>query len=208
MRTSKVRFRWNLLNLATFALRVGPDIMKNDAAYVKAMKGTHRAWFRQYFIEGAAFAAVSVTLLLLSWQNFLLYWFLPHMYAGWGIITMNILQHDGADETHPYNHSRNFVGRALNWFTLNNGYHGIHHLHPGLHWSLLPEAHARELAPHMDPRLDEPSLIAFLWRTYIWPGRRVRYDGTPLVMEDIGPDEPWIPRPQDVSSDLGAIAAS
>ena len=208
MRTSKVRFRWNLLNLLTFAFRVGPDIMKNDATFVKAMRGTHRAWYRQYAIEAGVFASVSVLLLVLSWQKFLLYWFIPHTYAGWGIITMNLLQHDGADATHPYNHSRNFVGRAINWLTLNNGFHGIHHAHPGLHWSLAPKAHYDEFAPHMDPRLDEPSLVAYLWRTYGWPGKRVRFDGQPLVEKDIGPDEAWIPRPQEVSDDLGAIAAT
>ena len=35
----------------------------------------------------------------------------------------------------------------MNWFTFNNGYHGIHHMKPGLHWSLAPEVHAKELAP-------------------------------------------------------------
>jgi fatty acid desaturase len=208
MRTSKVRFRWNVLNLLTFALRVGPDIMRGDAAYVKAMRGTHRAWYRQYYVEAGVLLVVSAVLIWLSWQKFLLYWLLPHMYAGWGIITMNLLQHDGTDPESPYNHSRNFVGRALNWVTLNNGYHGIHHMHPGLHWSLLPAAHARELAPHQDPRLDEPSLVRYVWRTFVVPARRLRYDGTPVVLPKEGPDERWIPAPKDVSADLGAINAA
>jgi fatty acid desaturase len=46
MRTTKVRHDWNLLNMMQFAPKVAIAIMKNDAAYVGAMKGRHRRWFR------------------------------------------------------------------------------------------------------------------------------------------------------------------
>ena len=104
---------------------------------------------------------------------------LPHQYAAWGIITMNLLQHDGCDENSEYNHSRNFVGKLVNWWTYNNGYHTIHHMEPGLHWSLLPAEHAKRVAPFIHPNLDQPSLLAYLWRTFVWPGKRMTYDGKP-----------------------------
>ena len=73
-----------------------------------------------------------------------------------------------ADTTSEWNHSRNFVGRAFNWIMCNNGYHTIHHNRAGLHWSVLHEAHAREVVPRIDPALDEPSMVLYLLRTYLF----------------------------------------
>ena len=52
----------------------------------------------------------------------------------------------------PYNHSRNHIGRVLNWCLFNNGFHTAHHMRPGLHWSELPDFH-REIAANIHPRL-------------------------------------------------------
>lgn len=208
MRTSKVRFRWHLLNGLFFMFRMGPDIMRSDARYGAAMRKRKPVWFRQMLIEMAVlYLALGLTLWL-DWRSFLLYVFVPHRYAGWGIITMNLLQHDGCDETSDYNHSRNFVGWLVNWFTFNNGYHTIHHMQAGLHWSLLPAAHAERVAPFIHPTLDEPSLLAYVWRTFVWPGRRLTFDGKPVVLPEEGPDEDWIPHPNETPTDvsLGAVS--
>jgi fatty acid desaturase len=207
MRTSKVRYRWNLLNGLLFMSRVGRDIFFADMRYFKAMYRRNPAWFRQMILEAAVYLGAMGTLLALDWKKLLLYVVIPHQYAAWGIITMNYLQHDGCDEGSEHNHSRNFVGKLVNWWTYNNGYHTIHHLEPGLHWSLLPEAHARRVAPHIHPNLDQPSLLAYLFRTFLWPGKRLRYDGAPLVVRGEGPDEEWIPGPKETPTDvsLGAI---
>lgn len=206
MRTSKARFRWNLLNGLFFLVLVGPSIMKGEGLYFAAMKERLPAWYRQYQIEKYTMWALYLVLAVIDWQKFLLFVFIPHKYAAWGIITINLIQHDGCDQNSEYNHSRNFVGKLVNWFTLNNGYHTLHHHQPGLHWSLLPEVHAKEIAPHIHPALDQKSLVAYVWRTYIWPGKRLTFDGKPVVLPPEGPDENWVPKPEETKEDLGAMA--
>lgn len=206
MRTSKARFRWNLLNGLFFLLKVAPSIMRGESQYFKTMKTRLPAWYRQYQIEFWVLHAIYAALLILDWQKFLLFVFIPHKYAAWGIVTMNLLQHDGCDETSEWNHSRNFVGKLVNWFTFNNGYHTIHHMHPGRHWSLLPADHAAEVAPHIHPNLDQPSLLAYIVKTFIWPAKRLTYDGKPVVLPNDKLDEDWVPKPEDTKEDLGAMA--
>jgi hypothetical protein len=35
-------------------------------------------------------------------------------------------------------------------------------------------------------------MFAFLCRAFLWPGKRLRYDGSPLVLEEAGEDEDWV----------------
>ncbi len=198
MRTDKMRFRWNLLNQLFFNFAVGGAIFKDNFEYAKIMRTKKPAWYRQLMIELGFYALfLGVTLFFSLWPTFepwrfLVFVFIPHQYAVWGIAGINFVQHDGCDPESPYNHSRNFTSGFVNWFTFNNGFHGIHHMHAGLHWSLTPAAHAAELAPFIDPRLDQSSLFAYCFKAYILPGRRMRYDGTPVVLGPPREDEPWI----------------
>ena len=199
MRTDKMRFRWNLLNQLFFNVLVGGAIFKDNAEYVSLMKTRRPAWYRQFMLELGLYVVFLVTTLALSFAldrwipwRFVVFVVIPHQYAVWGIAGINFVQHDGCDVDHPYNHSRNFTGKLVNWFTFNNGFHGIHHERPGLHWSLAPEVHAKEYGPHIDPRLEQKSLLAYCWKAYIWPGKRVRYDGTPVVLGPPREDEPWV----------------
>jgi len=205
MRTTKVRHASNLVNILEFVVVVGIAIAKNDVLYAKAMRGRHRSWYRQYRLENYTVWLVTAGLFVLDWKKALVYWLVPHLYAAWGIISMNYLQHDGCDIEHPYNHSRNFVSKLVNWWTFNNGYHGLHHDRPGLHWSLLPAEHARLYSPFIAPELEQKSLVVYLVKTFIWPGRRVAYDGKPVALPPPVPDESWIPQPQETPGDLVAM---
>ena len=206
MRTTKVDLGWNLLNVILFVPSVAISVLRTDLVFAKVMKEKRPRWFLQFRIEGAVLAVVTVSLLVLNWQNFLAYFWVPHMMAAFGIIGINYLQHDGCDEDHPYNHSRNFTGRFFGWLTFNNGFHGVHHMYPSLHWSELRAVHERELAPYIAPVLDQPSILMYMWTAFVWPGRRVRYDGAPLVL-DKSPDVSWVrdDLPRDAS--YGAEAA-
>lgn len=207
MRTTKARFRWHLLNGLFFLFIVAPSTMKGDAAYTKAMRTRHPKWFRQMAFELTVLWVAQIALFVIDWRKALLFWFIPHIYAQWGLVGMNMLQHDGCDPDHAYNHSRNFVGRAVNWWTYNNGYHGLHHIKPGLHWSLLPEKHQEIMVPHLHPNLDQKSLVAYIFRTFIL-GRRLDYLGNPVVLPPPRPDEEWLPDPRSTPEDLGAEGVS
>ncbi len=208
MRTSKVRGSNNLLNVLLFFPTISGAIMKSDVAFARQMRLQRPRWFRQFTIEAGVLIAVTLTLFIIDWQKALLYWVVPHIWAAWGIITINYLQHDGCDEDSEYNHSRNFVGRIFGWWTFNNGFHTIHHMHPKLHWSKLREAHEREVAPHIHPNLDCPSIAGYAFRAFIRPGKRVQYDGSPIQLAPVMDDRTWVPPRRDAMPDvsLGAEA--
>jgi fatty acid desaturase len=206
MRTTKARFRWNFLNQLLFLPMVASSILRADFRFALAMRNERPRWFRQWASEWLVNLALQVLFIWINPLGWLLFIFIPHQYAAWGIVGMNFVQHDGCDQEHPYNHSRNLTGPIVNWLTFNNGYHGVHHAYPALHWTKLPEVHAAELAPHVHPSLDQNNFLAYCWRAYVWPGRRLKYDGTPFVLPEEGPDEEWIPGRGDtpVSVSLGA----
>ena len=184
MRTTRVRFRWNLLNALAFVPVVAFSVTGANLEFLRTVGKSKPAWVRQLRMEIVAVWSVKVALLLLDWRKALLFVFIPHLFAVWGITAVNYVQHDGCDEDHPYNHSRNFVGKWFNWLTFNNGFHGMHHMQPGLHWSKLPAAHAEQLHGRIHPALEQRSLALYLFRTFILPGRRIKYTGEPVVAVD------------------------
>lgn len=195
MRTSKARARWNCLNLLSFFPAISGAVLRAELGYLQFAWKRRSRWRRQLLLEACVLVATAAALVMLDWKRLLWCVALPHAYAAWGIVTMNLFQHDGADPDSRHNHSRSFVGKTVNWLTFNNGFHAAHHLRPGLHWSLLPAAHERLVAPYADPRLIEPSFPAYLLRTYGLPGRRLRFDGRPIVLPAVGVDAPWYGTP-------------
>lgn len=191
MRTTKVRFGWNLLNGLAFFFAVAPGVTATNYKYRALMRERAPAWNEQLNIEILCAWGVKAILLALDWRKALLFVFIPHVFAVWGITSVNYLQHDGCDPDHPVNHSRNFVSPFFNFITLNNGYHGMHHMQPGLHWSLLPQAHAERVKPTLHPALDQRSFTLYIFRTFVYPGKRVTFDGRPVVIENEGPDRDW-----------------
>lgn len=192
MRPSKARFRLNFFNHLFFFFLVSGAIMRSEIDFIKKMRKDRPKWFRQYLKELVLVFGTKIILLIIAPIPAVLLIVIPHLYAAWGIVSTNFWQHDGCDTAHPYNHSRTFKSKLLNFWTCNNGYHGIHHMRPGLHWSLLPEAHAELLEPHLHPNLNLNSLVAHLWKATIYPGVRTDYLGNPMVLEPEVPDEDWI----------------
>lgn len=161
----QVSFRWNLLNLLHFPNVAGPVTFDGVTRW-KALLG--RAEFRAQYLRESAFA-FGLTALLLAhdfWAG-LFFVVVPQLWGARWFLRINIIQHDGCDTASEWDHSRNFVGRAFNWFMMNSGYHTIHHRRAGLHWTELPRAHDAEVAARIRPGLVERSMIAYLLRTYV-----------------------------------------
>jgi beta-carotene hydroxylase len=200
-----VDFGWNLLNLLHFPNVAGPRTFAGVQRW--AASSRHPSFVRQYRIETAFAFGLTGALFLYDFWTTLLFVVLPQLYGARCILRINLIQHDRAEVGSEWNHSRNFVGRAFNWIMCNNGYHTIHHNRAGLHWSELDEAHRREVVPRMDPRLDEPSMIAYLLRTYLLRWRRP----APVELRERAPeqsDELASRAQRREQADLSALAES
>jgi len=191
MRTTKMRFKWNFLNGLFFMPTILLSTSANDANYFNAQKALGRPIYYQLRFEAMVYVFFQVAVAAYNPHKWLFVVWIPCLLGKYGIISLNMLQHDGCDPNSKYNHSRNFVGDSLNYFCFNNGFHGIHHMYPGKHWSQLKAEHEKRVKPFINPALDEPSILQYMWRTFIYPGIRLDFKGNLVPIVDSGPDEPW-----------------
>lgn len=144
--------------------------------YIVRAKLSNRHLYRRIMFQYAFWAAFFVGMLALSVAlHFherlgLFVWFfslvVPAFCSVSVIMFFNYIQHVHADAWSENDHSRNFTSKAFNFCFFNNGFHTAHHVHPGLHWSALPAAHA-EMAHAISPGLNESSLAWYLTRQYV-----------------------------------------
>jgi len=194
-RTTKVQYKSQLLNLLAFFPSIVVSIQQNDMAYMGAQKKKGRSIYYWFIQEVSIFHVVLIGLFILDWQRAFMLYFLPGLLAKDWLLSLNILQHDGCDPKHKYNHSRNFCSNILNYFLFNNGFHTIHHMMPGVHWSLTREKHNNLVVPYIHPNLLEPSILGYIVKAHCMGRPRINYDGTPYtspgINGEIGEDEPW-----------------
>jgi beta-carotene hydroxylase len=98
----------------------------------------------------------------------------PALFGSYWMMLTNYLQHVGCDPASSHDHSRNFVNPIWNWFVFDNGYHTVHHQHPGLHWSRYRALH-RLTERRMVPELNQPSIASYVLSRYLL-GRSRRSD--------------------------------
>ena len=123
-----------------------------EYTFTIAATGYSRAWANAanrpqerlvFILMLAATLAVLGALFAINWANALLVFLIP-MTASYLMTCWHTYDHHaGCSETDPYAASNNITHRWYNILTGNLGYHTAHHLRPGLHWSKLPEFHAR-----------------------------------------------------------------
>lgn len=194
MRTNKMKYRSQALNLLLFFPSILGSIQKNDVNYMSAQRKKGRRVFQYYLQEISIYHVVLVALFIADWRKALWVYFIPTLFAKDMLVSLNILQHDGCDPKHKYNHSRNFTSDVLNYLLFNNGYHTIHHMMPGVHWSVTKAKHDELVAPHIHANLNQTSIWGYMLRQHFTGRARVNYDGSlytgGMNVED-GPDEPW-----------------
>jgi beta-carotene hydroxylase len=156
----------NLLTLLTYPTLSGMHQQPLVRDFIKERWAKNRkmAWF--YISQGLLLVAYLAVFFALDWKKALLYIFIPQQVSLMTVLIFNYVQHVHADEQSEWNHSRNIVGPALNILLFNNGYHTVHHMNPGMHWSQLPAEHAR-VAHNIDPSLNEPSFWGMILKFYI-----------------------------------------
>ena len=165
-RTWRYTEKNNMLTLISYPTLSGMNQQPSVKAYYKAQWKKDRSKFWFLSLQIASLVIWTATALILDWQKALVYVIIPQQLSLFAVLIFNYVQHIHTDETSQDNNCRNITGWALNTFLLNNGYHTAHHAAPGLHWSKLKEKH-EELAPRIDPSLNEKSFWWFIVRSYV-----------------------------------------
>jgi beta-carotene hydroxylase len=155
----------NLLTLLSYPSISSYHQQKAIGGYLKEQYKIDRGWFYHCVAQYVVLIGFLVATFIIDWQKALFFILIPQQFALFSIMIFNYVQHVHADEESDYNHSRNFVG-FLNKMLFNNGYHTVHHLRAGVHWSLSPESHAK-VAHLIDPSLNERSFWWYIIRVYL-----------------------------------------
>jgi len=172
VRCSLARFRWNWLNLLTFAFVSVWTMRREKPSDLARWRRRRPGLYRRAIAERCVLYGVVLALGWLDWAATLAYLVGPWLAAQWALVTINLLQHQGCDPASEVDHSRNVTGGVINWFVLNNGFHTAHHLRPALHWSRLPALHHLRVASRIRPGLTERSLLVAVWRQFVVPAAR------------------------------------
>ena len=159
-------FRGNhLAALLVYPLLTNLAQTRDINAFLKDLWRRDRPAFYAAASEYVVFFGTMAALLLIDWRKTLLFFVIPQQAALFSIQVINYLQHIETDAFSEWNHSRNFVSRTLNVLLFNNGYHTVHHLKPGVHWSELPRLHA-EHSRRIHPSLLQESWLRYFGYTY------------------------------------------
>lgn len=134
-----------------------PELYKEIMQQYAVVYGTHAALLAAAIVMYGTATGIYVWAFTLG---------LPAAVALWTVMLFNYEQHVHTDPWSRYNHSRNWIGKSLNFLLFNNGYHTAHHEQAGLHWSKLPALH-RKIEAEITPELKERSLWWYWARQYL-----------------------------------------
>ena len=166
MRTSKMKYKSECLNLLLFMPTILIDIQRNDLHYMMIQYRCGNSIFWRFVREIIIVHICIVGTLYMDYKKAILIYVGPTIIGKYMIITLNMLQHYGCDPNSKFNHSRNFTGNMLNYFYFNNGYHTVHHNNPGLHWSKTKARHD-EIKDCIRPDLNQECMLRYLFYAHV-----------------------------------------
>ncbi len=155
----------NWLSLLTYPSISGYNQQASVRNHLKDLKANDRkAFFIAIFQYVALGLFIGITMWL-NWRKSLVFVVLPQQFAVFTVLIFNYIQHVYTDEESEFNNSRNFISPLTNFMLFNNGYHTAHHYRASVHWSLLPETHAK-IADKIDSSLIEKGFWNYMIKTY------------------------------------------
>jgi len=178
VRADTVNTGWRLLDVIVFPLAAICRYAPAKSRELRRWKQQRPRLHRQIWLERwVLYPLLTLVVIVFPWQA-LLYLAAPWLAAQWAILAVNHAQHIGCDPADPQRDCRDFTGRWLNWWVLNNGLHSVHHRRPGMHWCRLRAYHTK-IASQLDPQLQCRSALPALWRLYALPAsaNKVRSHG-------------------------------
>jgi fatty acid desaturase len=102
----------------------------------------------QASVETAVLGAFWLTMLLVDWRYFALF-YLPSYYLGWVLsYAEGYLEHFGCQPGNYFANSVSSYNKLYNLLWFNNGYHQEHHWDPKKHWTKMSELHD-EIKPQL-----------------------------------------------------------
>ncbi len=164
--TYRISERNNLLTLLTYPSISSYFQQSPVMGHLRHLYANKRNKFYLAILQYITLGLFIGITLWLDWRKSLLYVVVPQQVALFTVMIFNYIQHVHADEESAYDHSRNFVSRFTNFMMFNNGYHTAHHNKASVHWSQLPQAHAR-IAHLIAPHLNQRVILLYLFKTYI-----------------------------------------
>jgi len=163
--TYRISEKNNLFTLLSYPSISSYFQQKPIGEYLKKLWRSDR---RRFYLAASQYLVLVlfyIVVLLWNWKKALLFIAIPHQVSLFSVLIFNYVQHVHTDEESEYNHARNFTG-LINLALFNNGYHTIHHLSPGIHWSETPAAQ-RKIEGLIDPSLNERSFWWYVVRVYL-----------------------------------------
>jgi len=108
--------------------------------YATDVRRWRKQGFRATFAIDTALCAAAITALMVwrPWPMVTCYW-IPFAVTHVTIGYFSWLTHAPAGDRTGIDGSVNTVDNVLNLFIFNQGYHAVHHEHPGIHWTDIPD---------------------------------------------------------------------
>ena len=167
LRTNQMAYARPWMNLVLFFPTVLPGVIRNDSRYMAAQRQKRSSVYYHYRTEMVVLHAFMVAQLVVDWRMLLVYVATTTVGKAM-IVTLNLLQHEGCDVESKFNGARNFTGPILNYLLFDNGFHQVHHMYPGLHWSLVRSKH-EDIKSSIDPDLLHENILWYTWVRFFAP---------------------------------------